>query len=272
MKTIIRLLFVVLAASFLFCSCSKHSPAPTPATPTCSSPAGCNLSADSTVLLTAIIDNNTSSGTYGQPIITFSYTGNQLTKSILYESTDTYRTDVFNYNSQGVLTGTTITYTQGGKIVPITLADSTDVSSTITYTGRDISEIKFYADPATIYEDATYTWSNHSLVSLTDAPAPIANYDGFTYTYAYNSSGDITGYSSVDDSHNITSALPLWIYFAIDFDGTIWELSNPGAHNPTSYNGTTYSYQYNSYNYPSQVTGTYSDGETFSLKYQYVKK
>jgi YD repeat-containing protein len=256
-------LSVLLLAATIISSCSKSS-VNKPTTPT--------------TLLTQVTDNIPGDPYIGKPLYQFTYNGKQLTQAVInhYSITPDVETDLFNYNSSGQLTGTTISHT---------LANSyNDVSSTVTYSGTNISEIKFYLAGNVLDRDIKLTYTNGKLTNW-------FNGNEVSDTYTYDSNGNntkevaaeyqngqadgsvsTTTSSSFDGKSNLTQALPLWVYFRVytEDQSLFYTL---GANNPVASNdnGTdfTYTYQYNSYGYPSIITWT--DAYPQSYTYQYIQ-
>src|ERR1700761_3764421 len=93
-----------------------------------------------TLVLSEIINNNPAdSSFFGKPIFLFSYSGKRLIKSVQFFSgaRTTFKTDMFNYDTRGHLTGTTISYTLNGKPYPVT-DDSTRAQAIVLYNGNNI--------------------------------------------------------------------------------------------------------------------------------------
>ncbi len=257
-------LSVLLLAATIISSCSKSSVnKSTPSTPS--------------VLLTEVIDNTTGDPNIGKPLYQFTYNGKRLTQAVIYHYPDV-ETDLFNYDSQGHLTGTTISHTVSNTY--------DDVSSTVTYNGSNISEIQFYSAPNVLDKnmDIKLTYTNGKLTNW-------FNSNEVSDTYTYDSNGNntkevATEYqngqpdgsistvtsSSFDGKSNLTQALPLWAYFRVytEDQSLLYTL---GANNPVASNdnGTafTYTYQYNSYGFPSAITWT--DAYPQSYTYQYTQ-
>jgi YD repeat-containing protein len=258
-----KLFVLALLTGAILTSCSKKSDT-TITKPT-----------EPTVLLTKVINNTIGDANIGKSIAEFTYSGKQLTKAVLYHYPDV-ETNLFSYDNNGHLTGSTITHT---------VTNTYDyVSSTVSYSGDNISEIKFYqagnildADVKLTYQDGKLTnWFNSNEVSLTYAYD--SNGHNTKQTAVEYQSGKPDGYqyvttnTSFDDKSNISNALPNWVYFrAYTEDQSLGY--TPGINNPVSSSddGTafTYSYQYNGDGYPSAISWT--DSYPQSYQYEYTK-
>lgn len=249
---------LLLAVAVFITSCSKSSnPKP---------------SSKPSVLLTKIIDNTAGDPYLGQTLAEFTYNGKQLSKAIIYHYSITpdVETDLFNYDSQGHLTGTAISHT---------LSNSYNViSSTVTYSGSNISEIKFYRTGNVLDRDVTITYQNGNITNW-------LNTDEVSDTYTYDSNGHntkevaaeyqsgqpdgglyTTTNAGFDTKSNLTQTQPLWIYFRVYQEDQMFGFA-PGSNNPTTVNNgadVTYGYQYNSYGYPSTVTWS---GQSYQYEY-----
>src|ERR1700748_3135387 len=95
---------ILLAVTVLLCNACKKSSTPKPTTNT------------SPVILLSKVTNTLAGDPYeGKPLAEFTYNGKQLSKAVLYNytgvpSSDDIETDLFNYDNQGHLTGTTINH------------------------------------------------------------------------------------------------------------------------------------------------------------------
>jgi hypothetical protein len=254
---------LLLAATFIT-SCSKSNntkPAPTPTGPT--------------ALLTKIINNTAGDPYLGQTLAEFTYNGKQLSKAVIYHYSITpdVETDLFNYDSQGHLTSTAISHTLSNSY--------NDVSSTVTYSGNNISEIKFYKAGSVLDQDITITYQNGNVTNW-------LNTNEVSDTYTYDSNGhntkevaveymngqpdgnqNVTTNSAFDAKSNLTGALPLWIYFRVYQEDQMYGFA-PGTNNPTTVNDgadVTYGYQYNSYGYPSTISWS---GQSYQYQYTQV--
>jgi YD repeat-containing protein len=255
-------LSVLLLAATIISSCSKSSVNKSkPSTPS--------------VLLTEVVDNTTGDANIGKPLYQFTYNGKLLAQAVINHYPDV-ETDLFNYNSSGQLTGTTISHT--------VVNSYNDVSSTVTYSGSNIGEIKFYLAGNVLDRDITLTYTNGKLTNW-------FNSNEVSDTYSFDSSGNntkevATEYengqadgsvgtvttSSFDTKSNLTTALPLWSYFRIYTEDQCLAYTL-GTNNPVASNdnGTdfTYTYQYNSNGFPSAITWT--DNYPQSYTYQYTQ-
>lgn len=263
---------MLLLAAALFTSCKKSSNTPTtPKLPT--------------VLLTKIIDNTPSDFYNGKSLAEFTYNGKQLSKAVIYGyggftsgfSPYDIETDLFNYDSQGHLTGTTISHSLTNTY--------NEISSTVTYTGGNISEIKFYTTGNVLDKDILISYQNGNLSSW-------FNNNEVNLTYTYNSSTNNTNQLAVeyqsgqpdgnqypttnttfDSKSNLSQALPFWIYFRVYLEDQSFTFT-PGLNNPlnSNDNGTafSYNYQYNSNGYPSTIS--FQDNNPLvSYNYQYTQ-
>jgi YD repeat-containing protein len=225
-----------------------------------------------------VIDNTTGDTYIGKPLYQFTYSGKQLTQAVInhYSITPDVETDLFNYDSNGHLTGTTISHTQANSY--------NDVSSTVTYNGSNISEIKFYLAANVLDRDIKLTYTNGRLTNW-------INSNEVSDTYSYDGSGNntqevaaeyqngqadgsvnTTTSTTFDSKSNLTLAVPLWVYFRVYTEDQCL-FYTPGTNNPvlSANNGTsfTYTYQYNSYGYPSAISWT--DSYPQSYTYQYIQ-
>lgn len=265
-KLMKQTLSVLLLAATIISSCSKSSSNKT----TKSTP---------TVLLTEVIDNISGDPYIGKPLYQFTYNGKQLTKAVInhYSITPDVETDLFNYDSNGHLTGTTISHS---------LVNSyDDVSSTVTYSGDNISEIQFYSAPNVLDKnmDIKLTYANGKLThwfnsyEVSDTYTYDSNGNNTTEVATEYQSGQPDGSvsttinSGFDNQSNLTQAVPLWIYFRAYTEDQCLAYT-PGTNNPLTSNdggAFTYTYQYNSYGYPSAITG--AGGYPQSYTYQYTQ-
>jgi len=232
-----------------------------------------------TLLITRITNNTAGESGYSQALAEFAYDGKQLTQAKIYSYDGTKlsntETHTFNYNTQGQLTGSTITHS---------VQNSYDyVSSTVTYTGNNISKITFYKTGNVVGSDNTLSYSGDKLTRW-------FNPNNVDLAYSYDNSGNnikqvateyVNGkadgsvytdqYTTFDSKRNLTAALPNWIYFRVcnQEEGLGYI---PGTNNPLtgSEDGTNvyYSYGYNIYNYPSGVS-IVSGVKTTSYTYGY---
>jgi hypothetical protein len=258
-------LSMLLLAAILITSCKKASNSK----PTTTEPK---------VLLTKIINNTAGDPYVGKTLAEFTYNGKQLSQAVIYSysATPDIETDLFNYDSQGHLTGTTISHTLSRTY--------NDVSSTVTYTGSNIGEIKFYKAGNVLDKDVTISHQNGKVSNW-------LNSNEVNDTYSYDNSGHITSElaveylsgkpdgsqnvvsnSTFDDKSNLTQAIPLWIYFRVYNEDQSFGYT-PGTNNPVAATdgGTnfTYGYQYNTYGYPSTISWT--DQYAQSYKYEYTQ-
>jgi hypothetical protein len=256
-----KLLFVALIVGSMLTSCSKKSSDTTkPSTPT--------------VLLTKIINNTTGDPYFGKTLAEFTYNGKQLSKAVLYNYPDV-ETDLFSYDSSGHLTGSTISHT---------LSNTYDnVSSTVTYSGDNISEIKFYKAGNVLDKDIKLAYQNGKLMNW-------FNSNEVSLTYEYDSNGNntkqtaveyangepdgyqyVTSNGSFDTKSNMSATLPIWIYFRVYHEEQSFSYA-PGTNNPVSSNDDgnsfTYNYQYNSDGYPTTIS--WNDAYLQSYQYEYV--
>ncbi|RVU01271.1 hypothetical protein EOD41_04705 [Mucilaginibacter limnophilus] len=262
-----RSILLAFAALTLF-SCSKSSSTneePKPEEPT--------------VLLTKIINNTTGDTYYGKPIMEFTYNGKQLTKSTIYHYSITpdVETNIFVYDGRGILTGTTISHTRSNTY--------DYAKSTVTLSGSNVGNIKFYKSGNVLGAEHTLTYSNGNLTKWFNPNEVEINYqydangNNTKQDATEYSNGNATNYKytitnkSFDDKKNLTNALPYWIYFRayLQEHGLSY---TPGAHNPVSFNDDgsekVYSYTYNSYGYPASMTISGS-GDTESYTYEYTE-
>lgn len=257
-----KTLSVLLLAATITTSCKKSSVnKATPSTPS--------------VLLTEVIDNTTGDPNIGKPLYQFTYNGKQLTQAVINHYPDV-ETDLFSYDNQGHLTGTIISHTVSNTY--------DDVSSSVTYDGNNISEIKFYLAGNVLDRDIKLTYTNGKLTNWFNS-----NEVSDTYTYDSNGnnnkevateyqSGQADGYvstttsSTFDSKSNLTQAVPLWIYFRVYTEDACL-FYTLGTNNPVASNdsGTafTYTYQYNSYGYTSAIS--WNDQYARSYTYQYTQ-
>jgi YD repeat-containing protein len=256
-----KTLFLLSLTVAILASCKSDTtglPQPTPATPT--------------TLLTKIINNTIGDAGFGKSHLEFSYNGKQLIKAVRYEyktdgSVNNAETTTFNYNSSGNLTGTTVTNSNSAVFV-------TNVSSTITAIGNNISEIKLYQANNVLADDIVITYKN-GIVNETNSPLS----EKVVYTYnnaGNNTQGYITTNNLFDSKNNLSKAWPFWLYFCyVQFpDGFLQGVPlYDGTNNVVgfTYSGSnySYSYQYNSYDYPSISTSTAKAGNGAAMSYQY---
>lgn len=262
-------LSILLLAALLTTSCSKSS-----------SPTEDPKPEEPTVLLSKVINNTTGDTDFGKPIIEFTYNGKQLTKATIYNYSITpdVETNIFVYDGNGKLTGTTISHT---------MSNTYDFAkSTITLNGTNVGNIKFYKTGNAVAAEHTLTYSNGNLTKWFNP-----NEVEISYQYDANgnntkqdateySNGNATNYKytitnkSFDDKKNLTKALPYWIYFRayLQDHGLSY---TPGTHNPVSVDddGTenVYSYTYNSYGYPATMTVS-GGNRTESYTYEYTEE
>jgi YD repeat-containing protein len=258
-------LSMLLLAATIISSCSKSSDNKT-------------TKSTSATLLTEVTDNTSGDPYIGKPLYQFTYNGKQLTQAVInhYSITPDVETDLFNYDSNGHLTGTTISHTQANSY--------NDVSSAVTYDGSNISEIKFYLAGNVLDRDIKLTYTNGKLSNWFNG-----NEVSDTYTYDNNGnntkevaaeyqSGQADGSistmtsSTFDSKSNLTQAVPLWAYFRVYTEDQCL-FYTLGTNNPVASNdnGTafTYTYQYNSYGYPSAIS--WNDNYLQSYTYQYTQ-
>jgi hypothetical protein len=258
-------LFMLLLAAMLATSCSKNNGStkePTKQEPT--------------VLLTKVTNLTPGDPDNGKALATFTYSGKRLTKAVInhYSITPDIETDVFNYNGNGQLTGTTITHT---------LANTYNyLSSAVTYNGSDPAKITFYKTNNVVASENTLTYQSGKLTKWYNP-----NEVEVAYTYDGNghntkqvateySGGQPNGYVypvsylTFDNKSNLTQALPYWVYFRTGIQEEYLGYM-PGTNNALTVNddGTnlTYSYEYNSNGYPSKIT---IGNNTYAYEYAQV--
>jgi hypothetical protein len=208
-----------------------------------------------TVLLSGITAKN-------GPGINFNYNGKQLTSFIIqYSAPLSPETHTFNYNSQGQLTGTTITnsfYKYTYSII------------TLNSNGK-ISAIKFYLADNVLDGEALFTYQNGDLVKVLNGYllSTVVPIDTIGTTFTYDTShhrlsetmnGGVTTsktYSSFDTKNNYLQAIPYPEYFTAAYiNGFDMYTDYPDAANNASGavitpGSVNYTYQYNSFGYPS---------------------
>jgi len=256
-------LSLLLVAALMATSCSK-SGSNTPDEPTKQEP---------TVLLTKVINQTQGTQDYGKTIAEFTYDGKQLTKALFYNYSipTIIETDNFNYNSQGQLTGANITYSNGNP----------NVIATVTYNGTYPSNITFKRDNAVIGDnsltyqngrltrwfnprdvDMVYTYDNagHNIKQVANEYVN-GTANGKVYTYEY---------LSFDNKHNLTDALPNWVFFRVGNgeEGLGYII---GVNNPVNITelGTakTNTYEYNSAGYPTKISKGGNSPRAYSYEY-----
>lgn len=260
-----KTLSLLLISATLITACSKSGSNnnPKPSTPT--------------VLLTKVIDNTTGDPNIGQPLYEFTYNGKQLTKAVIYHYAGSdVETDLFSYDSNGHLTGSIISHTQSNT--------QDEASSTVTYDGDNVGEIKFYKANNVLDQDITVIYQNGKLASWFNP-----NEVKLTYTYDGNGNNtknvateyqngtpdgevDAVTNSTFDSKSNLSASLPLWIYFRVYIEDQCLTYT-PGANNPVASNdggSFTYSYQYASNGYPSAISWTDSYPQSYTYEYTQV--
>jgi hypothetical protein len=234
---------------------------------------------------TVLLSNITAKYSAG---VNFSYSGKQLTQFVIeYSGAISPETHAFNYNSQGQLTGTTITnsyYKYTNSVITFT-------------TGGRISAIKFYLKGNVLDGEALFTYQNGDLVEIvngyelsTTGPGDTSSIN-FTYDSNHHRlseiiNGSVTNsktYSNFDNKSNYLQAIPYPEYFTAVYSGGFDMYTDyPYAANNASSaaispGSINYSYQYNSYGYPSVANyQVYFSGEgnqtsdSWNLTYQEV--
>jgi hypothetical protein len=255
-------LSLLLLAALLATSCSKSGS--NPEEPTKQEP---------TILLTKVTNQTQGTQDYGKTIAEFTYNGKQLTKALFYNYSipTIIETDNFNYNSQGQLTGANITYSNGNPTV----------TATVTYNGSYASNVTFkrnntaFAENSLTYQngklvrwfnprdvDMIYTYDNvgHNIKQVANEYVN-GTANGKAYTYEY---------LSFDDKHNLTDALPNWVFFRVGNgeEGLGYIL---GANNPVNITelgaAKTFTYEYNSADYPTKISKSGNSPKAYSYEY-----
>jgi hypothetical protein len=256
-------LSLMLLVALLATSCSK-SGSNTPDEPTKLEP---------TVLITKVT-NLTQGQDYGKTIAEFTYNGKQLTKALFYNYSipTIIETDNFNYNAQGQLTGANIIYSNGNP----------NVTATVTYNGTYPSNVTFKRDNVVI-GDNTLTYQNGRLVRWFNPRDVdmVYTYDNAGHNIKQVANEYINGsangkvytynYLTFDNKHNLTDALPIWVFFRVG-SGEESLSYIPGLNNAVTGNeigiNTTYGYEYNSAGYVTKMS--YSSGRKQSYGYEYI--
>jgi hypothetical protein len=223
-------------------------------------------------------------GSGGGTEAAFTYNGKQLTSAVINDAVWTVncrcninytQTVTFNYDGQGKLTGTVIADTDPNYYG--------DVSSVITYSSDNISDIKFYRAGNLLDRDVALTYQNGNIAGYLITPynnvfilAPqtiIFSYNGANQNITEQQTDpygtQIITNSNFNSGPGLSSTVPFWVYFNTFFRNLISNIGSaeylfgaPGANNPTDVAATSgvlapeanmLSYQYNSNGYPSSI-------------------
>jgi|GEM_PF-6827225 len=261
MKHIVNLLAFLLL--LLVSSCKKKDNSP-----------------PSTVLLSKIVDNTPGDPANGQPILSISYNGKQISQVLRYNynngsTTPGTETHIFIYKSN-LFAGTTIL----NNNYPFGI----DTTATVaTYVGNNLSAIQDanYQTNFVYPNGAIDINGNYINGSFDDNYTQDEKHNYSSENYSINGSKSNVSTLQFDNQKNIVETLPLWQYFYAEqslltseqgFGGIIFNVL-PNANN-TVYWGpspvTTFSYVYGSNGYPSSVVVNFNGGqdhETYSFQY-----